>query len=450
MLVPSGFPDRRVCVVGLGYVGITLAAVLAEIGFDVIGVERRRDVVDQLRRGEAHIHEPGLEPLLARLLAEQRACFVERIPDGCTATVFIVTVGTPLDGNGRVRLDMVESASREVAERLKPDDLIVMRSTVKLGTTRNVVMKVLDRTGVPYEIAFCPERTLEGQALPELRSLPQIVGGATLAANVRASQLFQFVTPTIVRVSSLEAAEMVKLIDNTQRDVSFAFANEVARICDAAGIGANEVIRAGKLGYGRTNVPLPGPVGGPCLEKDPHIFAESAAESGVEASLATAARRLNEGQPAEVVAALRRRLAGTPTFPPKPVIALLGLAFKGRPPTDDLRGTMARPILTALREAWPMAELRGWDAVVPVAQGATLGVVPAASLEAAFAGAHLVVIANNHPIFATMPLPSLVGSMARPGLVYDFWNNFDARELVLPPGVGYMALGSRAQAVFPG
>ncbi|MBV8650838.1 MAG: nucleotide sugar dehydrogenase, partial [Alphaproteobacteria bacterium] len=429
-------------------VGLTLATVLADLGFMVTGVEVRREVVALLKRGEPHFHEPGLAERLARLTARERLRFSTDAGDGAAARVFIITVGTPLDAAGRVRLDMIEAVSREVAQSLKPGDLVIMRSTVKLGTTRAVVMPILDGAGVPYDIAFCPERTLEGQALPELRQLPQIVGGADLTASIRAAQFFQFVTPTVVRVSSLEAAEMIKLVDNTSRDVAFAFANEIARICDGAGVSAAEVIRAGKLGYARTNLPLPGPVGGPCLEKDPHILAEGARECGIDAELTRAARRINERQPHEIVATIRA-VAERIKLPGAPVVALLGIAFKGRPATDDLRGTMARPILAALKEAFPAGVFRGWDAVVPAGEIARFGLAPQQSLEESLTGAHLAVIANNHPVFAAMPLAALAQRMARPALIYDFWNNFVAEELGLPAGINYMALGSHGLASLP-
>ncbi|MBI3707772.1 MAG: nucleotide sugar dehydrogenase, partial [Proteobacteria bacterium] len=304
MLVPDTYADRRVCVLGLGYVGLPLAAVMADAGFDVLGIEIRDAVRERLARGEPHFYEPGLESLLKRVIRQGRLRIARNIPAGCAATVFLVTVGTPLDTQGRARMDMIENVTREVAAHLKAGDLVIMRSTVKLGTTRRLVIPILDSVGVSYDLAFCPERTLEGQALAELRNLPQVVGGATLSANIRASQLFQFLTATVVRVSSLETAEMIKLIDNTQRDVSFAFANEVARMCDAVGIGAMEVIRAGKLGYARTNLPMPGPVGGPCLEKDPYILAEGLAERGITPEITLAARNVNRRQPEESVAAI--------------------------------------------------------------------------------------------------------------------------------------------------
>ncbi|MBI3453587.1 MAG: nucleotide sugar dehydrogenase [Rhodospirillales bacterium] len=450
MLVPNDYTDRHICVLGCGYVGLTLAVVMADVGFDVTGVEIRDDVLEKLNRGEPHFHEPGIGAHLKRLISLGRLRFAKYIPPQSAATVFIITVGTPLDGQGRARLDMVQSISREVASHLKPGDLVVMRSTVKLGTTRKVVISILDAADTPYDLAFCPERTLEGQALAELRTLPQIVGGVTLAACVRASQLFQFLTPTTVRVSSLETAEMIKLVDNSHRDVFFAFSNEIARLCDVAAIGAAEVIRAGKLGYPRTNLPMPGPVGGPCLSKDPYILAEGFEGTGINASIVLAARRTNENQSGEAVSIIKATTDCMIGFPPNPIVTLLGVAFKGRPSTDDLRGTMALPILAELRKRYPMATFRGWDAVVAADDIARLEIEPMEDLASAMAGANLVVIANNHPAFAEMPVESLADSLARPALIYDFWNNFEARRLTLPGGVGYMGLGGRGVANLPG
>ncbi len=448
--VPDDFPDRAVCVVGCGYVGLTLAVTLAGCGFDVTGVEVRHDVTDQLNDGRAHFHEPGMDAQLARLIGSGRLRFATVIPEDSAAGVYIITVGTPLDEAGRTRLDMVTRAAGEVADRMRPGVMVIMRSTVKLGTTRDVVVPILDRTDADYDLAFCPERTLEGRALEELRSLPQIVGGLSHRATNRAAQFFQFVTPTIVRVRDAETAEMIKMIDNAQRDVHFAFANEVARICDAVDVSAAEVIRAGKLAYPRTNLPLPGPVGGPCLSKDPYILAEGLETTGVVPEMTLAARRINERQPDEVADWLGMRLAATPGFPKAPSICLAGIAFKGRPATDDLRGTMARPILTAMTRAFPDARFTGYDAMVEDALIADFGLDPRPSLESAFDGADLVLVLNNHPVFQAMPLELLARHMNRPGLIYDLWNHFDAADLELPEGTGYVALGGHGVGLMPG
>ncbi|HZL59512.1 MAG TPA: nucleotide sugar dehydrogenase [Stellaceae bacterium] len=439
---PDSFRDREVCVMGLGYVGLTLGVVMADVGFRVHGVEIRPEVVSGLAQCKAHFHEPGLDGRLSRVTKSGRFSATQHIPENAQVTVFVVTVGTPLDEAGHVRVDMMNNVVSEIARHLKDGDMVVMRSTVELGTTRAIVKPILDRTGRTYDLVFCPERTLEGQALQELRELPQIVGGHDRDSRIRAAQIFSFLTPTVVQVSSLETAELIKLIDNSQRDVHFGLSNEVARIADAIGVSAVEVIRAGKLGYARTNLPMPGPVGGPCLEKDSYILANGLKRFGISPEIIMSARRTNERQPGEIVSRLKEFCEQSTNFPATPIVTLAGVAFKGRPETDDLRGTMAKPILAALRETFPSARFRGFDAIVTAKTiHDTFKLDPVESIDAAFAGANLVVIANNHPCFEKMPLSALAESMARPGVIFDFWNNFGAANVELPTGVIYTGLG---------
>lgn len=443
MTFPSAMTDRDVCIIGLGYVGLTLAVAMADSGFRVHGLEVRDDVLAGLAAGKPHFWEPRLEEKLNRVVRQERFTFSKELDDRVDASVYIITVGTPLGADGTAQIGSVSHATEQVAGHLRDDALVVLRSTVKLGTARNVVKPILDATGKRYHLAVCPERTLEGRALIELHELPQIIGADSPDTRFRCAQLFHLMTPTTVAVTSLEAAELVKLVDNTFRDVSFAFANEVAKLCGQAGISAREVIRAGKLGYPRTNVALPGPVGGPCLEKDPHILAESARQWGVDMSITRAARATNELQPREAVAHLKTWSRSRDGFPIQPEIRLLGLAFKGVPPTDDLRGTMAKPILEALREAFPTGTFAGYDPVVASADIETFFAMPGlAGLEAAFDGADIVVIANNHPVFSNMDLAALARRMRRPGVIYDFWNMHDDVAVAMPPGIDSLALGS--------
>ena len=243
---------------------------------------------------------------------------------------------------------------------------------------------------------------MEGQALRELRYLPQIVGAMDAMVATRAAQLFAFLTPTVVRVSDPETAEMIKLIDNAKRDVIFGYANEVARMCDAIGISAAEVIRSGRFGYSRTDLPMPGPVGGPCLSKDSHILGASLTAFGVVPEITLAARRVNERQPAEIASFLASFSKTSLRLPPAPRIAVLGVAFKGQPETDDVRGTTAIALRSALSERFPNATFTAYDPISDAELTSSLGFEPAASLETAFERAHLVVIHNNHPAFARM------------------------------------------------
>jgi UDP-N-acetyl-D-mannosaminuronic acid dehydrogenase len=444
-MLPETLKDHHVCIVGLGYVGLTLAVAMADAGFRVHGVEVSVAVLEHLRTGHAHFSETGLDAKLAEQIASGRFTFSSSVSDpaAAAATAFIVTVGTPVGDNKRVRFESMNEVAHGIAAVLKPDDLVVLRSTVMVGTTRTFVKPVLDKSGVDYQLAFCPERTLEGRALLELKTLPQVVGGVDVTSTFRASQMFSFLTPSVVRVNDPETAELVKLVNNTQRDYTFAFANEVAAVCDTLGLSATEVISSGNLGYPRASLPMPGPVGGPCLEKDPYILAQSLERMNFVPSLAINARVWNETLPERTVAQLAGEMAGSGLGDPLH-IAVLGLAFKGRPETDDLRGTLAKPLIDQLRARFPEAMLVGWDPIVDRAGIESLGLLPCDSVQDAFCGAHLLILQNNHPAFATLDLTVLSATMATPGLIYDFWNQHDPRTLPLAPGIRYAGLGTMA------
>jgi len=447
--LPKSFADTQVCIIGLGYVGLTLSIIMAESGFKVSGIEINDEVLDSIYQGRPHFFEPGLAERLDSVIKNERLTCSKRISEGHAATVYIITVGTPLNADKVVNLDMIRSVAEQIATNLRANDIVIMRSTVKLGTTRDTVRPLLEKANVPFDLAFCPERTVEGNALNELRQLPQIVGGITLESAVRAGQIFQFITPTVIRVSDVETAEFIKMVDNTYRDITLAYSNEIARIADAIGISAIEVVNAGTRGYKRVHLAVPGPVGGPCLEKDPHILAQSLAPYGIVPEIAMAARTVNERQPEEVVQYLSGQVRQTPNMPDKPIIALLGIAFKGVPETDDLRGTMAKPIFKTIKTQFPEAEYRGYDPVVSSQQIRNFGLKPFDTLTDTLRNANLVLILNNHRKFGDMVLENVSNILGKPCLVYDFWNNFLAGELNLPEGVGYMALGSHKKSLKP-
>jgi UDP-N-acetyl-D-mannosaminuronic acid dehydrogenase len=367
---------------------------------------------------------------------------VEQLGRDAVCDTYIITVGTPLSSEGLVRTDMIEAATREVTANMGDGALVILRSTVKVGTTRDVVSPILAASGKRFDIAMCPERTLEGRALQELRELPQIVGADDPAVSDRAAAVFRRLTNSLVQVSSPEAAEIIKLVDNTYRDVHFAFANEVARLCDAFEVNAHEVISSGKLGYQRTNVPLPGLVGGPCLEKDPHILLQSAQSRGITLELTVAGRLVNERQPAETVKFISVEIARR-NLPSPLSICILGMAFKGIPATDDLRGSMSIKVLDELKKAHPDAEIRLFDPVIAPEHLAasfpderTFG-----RLGDAVSGASVVVIANNHPDLGRIS-PRTISEFTVPdGFVFDYWNHFShlpTSEL----GNSYFAVGN--------
>ena len=417
----------RPAVLGLGYVGLTLGVALARRGVKVVGVEGRPEIVELTRQGQPHFSEIGLGDALATVVEAGMFEAAESLDGFEPCEYYVITVGTPLMPGAKLpRLDMIETATGQVAAHMQDGATVIVRSTVKLGTTRSIVRPVLEKSGRSFFLSMCPERTLEGDALRELANLPQIVGGIDEHSTDRAAMLFSRLTHTIVRVDNPETAEMIKLVDNTYRDVTFAFGNEVARACVAAGINGHDVIKFGKLGYPRTNVARPGLVGGPCLEKDPHILLHSLEGHGIDLEITRASRLINERQPAETVASIIG--IADARKPGKQLrAAICGIAFKGVPETDDLRGSMSLKVLDELRKTGRFDEIRLFDPVVkPETLAAEVeGVTAHATLAEAAQDADVIIITNNHPSFGRVAIDEYTALLTGDGFIYDYWNSLD-------------------------
>ena len=412
--------DREVVIVGLGYVGLTLAAFMADRGFRVHGAEVRENVLKDLKMKKAFFKEASLDETLERVIDNGNFTFSREIPSSENSRVFIITVGTPLKSDQSANLEFIKTVSREVSEKMNVDDFIVLRSTVKLGTTNKIVRPILEESGKSFGLAFCPERTLEGAALNELGNLPQIIGAETEIEKKRAADIFGKVTSSVVMVENTETAELIKLTDNMQRDVSFAISNEVAKAANKFPVRASEVISAGKIGYPRTNLFSPGPVGGPCLEKDSYLLAESI---GWSESLALTARSVNESIVSEsldfIISFLKLKNISNPK------ICLLGLAFKGIPETNDLRGSVSIEIFRELKGRVKDAQLTAYDVSVRHKDLIGLDLQLEDSLEDSFQDKDVVLIVNNHPIFNKMNIEGLSMRMRQVSLIYDYWGRFD-------------------------
>ncbi len=422
----------KIAIVGLGYVGLTLAVSFARNGLKVFGIEKRKEVVDLTNNGIPHFSEAGLDAALKSVVENGTLHayneMEEKIPP---CDFYVITVGTPLlKGTHTPRLDMIRQATEQVASHMQDGATVILRSTVQIGTTRNIVKPVLDATGKQYYLAMCPERTLEGRALRELSELPQIIGGIDGKSSTAANSLFSLSTKTTIIVSSPETAEMIKLVDNTSRDVRFGFANEIARACVALGIDAYEVIRCGKIDYPRTNVALPGLVGGPCLEKDPHILMYSLKPTGIELEITKASRLVNERQPSETVDEIAK-IAAQKNIRKPYTVALLGLAFKGVPATNDLRGSMSLKIYEEIERRQDFGSVNGFDPVIGADHPPELppAIKMFDNIKDAIKGADIAIIANNHPFFSKFNIDFYRENLSPNGFVYDYWNNLNFETL---------------------
>jgi len=427
----------KICVVGTGHIGLPLAAVLAEAGFQVTGYDTNDDFIVRVNTTRTvDFREEGLAELLERNL-HNRLTLTSTPPS--EQDIYIITVGTPLEaGTEQPDLEKIRLAVQRLAPGFGVDPLVVLRSTVSIGTTRKIVLPEIQRHASRFGLAFCPERTIEGRAIPEMCSLPQIVGGLDERSADRAEAMFRRITDKIVRVSSLEAAEMIKLINNTYRDLTFAFANEVALISERLGLSAGELIHAANADYLRSGVTRPGFVGGPCLEKDALILISSLHQMDFKPRVIEEARRLNQSLPDQVAARVMDELRRLRPDVDGAKILVSGFAFKGRPATEDVRGSAAIPLMQRLQERG--FDVWGHDFVTPEKILTGLG-ARACTLEEGFAGADGVVIMNNHADYLTAGIPTLARSMRRPAVLFDSWSLFGPADFRGIAGLRYGAVG---------
>ena len=331
--------DRRVCVVGLGYIGLPTASLLADNGYNVAGIDIDPLVVETINRGQSPVAEPDLDAFVCQAVTSQR---LRAYLEPQRADIYIICVPTPFQEGGEIpqpNLDYVLTATRNLAPLIKPGDLIILESTSPVGSTEQVG-KVLQKAGIELEmvyVAYCPERVLPGRIMTELVENDRIVGGLTPEATRKVSEFYRTFVRGEVLETDARTAEMCKLVENSSRDVSIAFANELSLICDNMGINVWRLIELANR-HPRVNILQPGTgVGGHCIAVDPWFIVANDPEN---ARLIKTAREVNNRKTEWVIERIKIASAdfsiqhGRP-----PVIACLGLAFK--PDVDDLRESPA-------------------------------------------------------------------------------------------------------------
>jgi UDP-N-acetyl-D-mannosaminuronic acid dehydrogenase len=433
-----------VCILGLGYVGLTLSSVLADVGCWVTGVDRDHALIEGVKAGKAPFFEKGLEELLARLSSGAKPPrYATSLPEPC-ADVYIITVGTPIMRPSlEPNLDYVRAATTEVAKVLRRGNLVILRSTVPVGTTRKVVLPVLEafsglEVGKDFGLAFCPERTIEGRALRELRELPQIIGGFDESSARAAQFLFQRSTATVIDLGSIEAAEMLKILDNTYRDMAFAYANQMALVCEAVGLEMGPIVRASNQGYNRNSIPVPSPgVGGACLSKDPYILASVCRQVGIDPTLFIRGRQINEYMPIHVVERVCDALAGAGKKVAGSTVFVLGFAFKGKPETSDMRDSPTLDLVRTLHRRG--IDVTGHDPLVAKGEIQALG-VEVLSLEEGFSSAQAVIVMIDHPLYAGLDIKTFTRLSAKPLVLMDGWHLYANKNLDDDDGLIYLTI----------
>lgn len=433
---------KRIGVVGLGFVGLTLALTLADIGFFVTGYDINPAVSRMLRRKIAPFFEKGMDDMLTEHGGTHFVVANDFAGDrGCD--VYFIAVGTPIGPRGKVNRAHLISAAKFIGRYLKRGDTVILRSTVPIGATRGDVVPVLERVsglvaGNDFLVAFAPERTAAGKALEELRSLPQVIGGLNRASENAAVQIFSAMTDMVHVVDSLEEAETVKLVNNTHRDVSFAFANEVSLICRKWGLDTNNIVHAANAGYIRGGVPRPSPgVGGYCLSKDPFIFIESAKVKGYTPRLFTHARRVHNIVLSTLANDIDKFLKRRKSKSPK--IFIMGFGFKGNPPTSDMRESSTVDLVKLLR-AKGYKNIHGYDPVIGAREVRALGVHVQKRIAGGFDKADAVIVMTDHASFRDIDIRQLVKKSSAGMLLFDTWALYSKEKIQKISRIEYWSL----------
>ena len=440
---PRNAENREpVAVFGFGYVGASLATVLAEGGHAVRGVDVDSELVARVAGGECPIGEAGITGRFERYANEGRITASTDPSAAADCSTVLVTVGTPL-AEADPDLSAVEAATRSVASLLEPEDLVVYRSTLPATATTGTVAPLLAEgsglePGTDFHLAFCPERMAEGSAYEDLTTTPVVVGGLSPGSREAAESFWSSLGLETVPVSDPTAAELAKLADNWWIDLNIALANELALLSEKLGTDAMEVIAAANTlpkGQHSVNILYPGSgVGGSCLHKDPQFVASLGERYGLDLETPRVSRRVNDRMPGHVVELTREALGGDLAGA---TVAVLGVAFKAG--TDDTRNTPAVPVVEGLRGGG--SEVRVTDPSVPTDEvEALLGVSPE-RLPEALSGADAVVVVTDHEAYRTLTPETLRERVGRDSFaVVDgrqvfAWDAFDGT------GITYRGVG---------
>ena len=329
--------DLKVVMMGLGYIGLPTAALIASRGISVLGIDVNQSVVDTINKGRIHIVEPDLDGLVKHVVERG---FFKASTAVEVADVYLIAVPTPFKGNHEPDLKYVESATRMIIPNLKEGNLFIIESTSPVGTTDKMAKIIFEERPElkgKINIAYCPERVLPGKVIYELENNDRVIGGLDEKSTKLAQDFYRHFVKGELHATNARTAEMCKLVENSSRDVSIAFANELSMICDKAGINVWELINLANK-HPRVNILQPGTgVGGHCIAVDPWFIVSDFKK---EAVLIKNAREINSYKTNWVIEKIKSTaLQFELDNKRKPTIALMGLAFK--PDIDDLRESPA-------------------------------------------------------------------------------------------------------------
>ncbi len=407
---------RKITVIGLGYIGLPTASTFAAHGVQVIGVDINPDIINTLRKGELHIFEPGLQEIVSQAMGS--GCLKIQ-PEPEPSDAFIIAVPTPFYEDKRADMRAVTSATESIVPHLLKGSLVVLESTSPPRTTVELVVPILERSGLKagqdFLVAYSPERVLPGQILKELVNNARVIGGINPESSQAGMDLYSIFVKGEIITTDATTAEMVKLMENTYRDVNIAIANEFSRLADRFGVDVWEAIAIANR-HPRVKILNPGPgVGGHCISVDPWFLVEAAPDL---TPLILTSRRVNDSQPHFVLKIVERVFGGSLAGKH---IAVLGLSFK--PDVDDLRESPAVEVASLLQKAG--AKVTAFEPFKPEEQFPGFTTTP--TLQGAVATAEAVLILVGHTQFKEIR-PADLQKFSKAKVIVDMVNAWQGTE----------------------
>ncbi|NHI82909.1 MAG: nucleotide sugar dehydrogenase [Candidatus Thorarchaeota archaeon] len=439
---------KKVVVIGMGYVGIPAAALLADVnGFDVTGLQRRSKrsgwKIDILNKGKSPFEgdEPGLDELIERVVKKGSFRATDDVEVLTEADVILIDVQTPTDAQNMPRYDSLREVSAQIGQRIKKGAFVIVESTVAPGTTENVVQKIIEKEsglkgGVDFNLAFSYERVMPGKLLEFITNMPRVVGGITPESTQLAVDFYSTIVKKKIYTTDTLSAELSKTIENAYRDVNIAFANEMALVCESLGVNVYEIIELINARDDR-HMHIPGAgVGGHCLPKDPWLLRFGLYEYGswkIEPEFISLARRINDHMPIHMADLIENALASRGVSIHNARVTILGLAYLED--SDDTRNSPAATLVGALQAKGAEIVLhdsyvREWDLGPQEIER---------NLMKAVKDSDCLALVTKHKEYFELDFDGIKAEMRTPTIV-DGRNVFDAREIE-SKGFEYRCIG---------
>ncbi len=435
--------SAKVCIVGLGYVGLPLAVASAEAGFSVLGVDVDRSKVEQVNRGVCYVEDPYVKEHLPSLVNAGKIKATTKHSEALpSADVVIVCVPTPIDKLENPDLSFLKATTKTIAGHLTDYKLVIVESTSFPGTTEEVIRPILERTGKTagddFALVYSPERIDYGNSAYSMTKIPKIVGGLNDESTKQGASFYGAILQArVVSVSGPSVAEATKMLENVFRYVNIALVNELAVLHEELGVDFIEAVDAAATKPFGFMPHYPGPgVGGHCIPKDPFYLVYKAKKAGFKLRLVQASKAVNRDMPAHVVERLSKSLRDKKKKLRKAKVVLWGLAYKGE--VKDTRRSPSLDLLKLFKRAG--FSVKVYDPYVPRIVVEGLSYESAESMLDSIKGADALVIATNHKVFAKPELSELKSRMNADPILFDT-RNLLSRNEAEDAGFTYLATG---------